>query len=175
MQAWFWSFFEEDELVSWLARQVVWVEAELDGEWMQMWMYGRADAVEGPVHHLKSSDDADRSFCGLGSGCGNKRLALGDRIAGTARAEGIGEGDQLRAEWQARRGAGRNRRKVKVEANRVATRTEKRCVGEQSIEALVEIRRAGRQELDLRLGQRIGELAVSDRLEVDVHRLVQVS
>ena len=114
-----------------------------------MRMHGCADAIKCTVHHLEGRDHADGTFCRLGASRVDQRLALAGRVAWPARSEGISDCDELSAERKVGRGSRRNRRKVKVNTDGVAARTEERCMGEQSIEALIEIARTSGKELDL--------------------------
>ena len=120
-----------------LAGKVVRVEAELDSEWVQVRVHRCADAVECAVHHLERCDHADGSLGDVGACDVDERLTFGDRIGGRTTAERISERDQLGTEWQVGGDPGGDRRKIEVQSDGVAARTEKRCVGQQSIEAFV--------------------------------------
>jgi hypothetical protein len=97
------------------------------------------DAIEQSIHHLKGRGDAGGTFGPGWTELGDERITFGCRVDRRIESEGISECEEFGSSLDVRRGAIRDRPQVDLERNGVSTRTEEVRMGEQSIEALVEI------------------------------------
>jgi len=132
------------------------IESEFFCNWTKPLVHWSTNTVEQPVHHLEGRGDRDGSFGDRGSTHSGERVAGRGRLGGQGSGHGVGQRDELSAKVERRRVSARHRGDVEVKSGGFATRTEKRSVGKQSIETLVEVRRASGHELDLGSGQFVG-------------------
>ena len=110
-----------------------------------------ANTVEQPIHHLKRGRDRNRPLGNRFTGDRDQRCPLCNRLPVGSGRHGVCQVPEFSSERNVRRCAGGNRRYVETQLLAVATPTEKAGVGQQSIEALVEVRGPGRDVLNLGL------------------------
>ena len=135
------------------ANNIVRVEAEFDRDGVQLRPNRRSDPVEQAVHHLECGGYTNRSLGNRGAARGHESVTFSHWFDGPCGRHGIGQRDQLSAIGERGWRATRDRGDVEVQSGCIATRTEKRGVSEQSIEAFVEIRGTSGHKLDLSFRQ----------------------